>query len=155
MGRHGDLEEEVLHVAKLARLGLTDAELDRLTGELSAILEAVSKVSELDLADVPPTSHPLALVNAWAEDEPRPRAPAGRRVRGCARPRRRPLQGAPDRMTPRVEEESEPPNALEAALQGPDLTAWVYCYTEDAVFVGPTTRAVHGREELLEMAPGR
>ena len=64
--------DEVLHVAKLARLELTDAELERLTGELSAILEAVSKVSELDLADVPPTSHPLKLVNAWAEDEPRP-----------------------------------------------------------------------------------
>jgi aspartyl-tRNA(Asn)/glutamyl-tRNA(Gln) amidotransferase subunit C len=64
--------EEVLHVAKLARLELTDDEVERLTGELSAILEAVSKVSELDLSDVPPTSHPLALVNAWAEDEPRP-----------------------------------------------------------------------------------
>jgi aspartyl-tRNA(Asn)/glutamyl-tRNA(Gln) amidotransferase subunit C len=64
--------EEVLHVAKLARLELTDAEVERLTGELSAILEAVSKVSELDLDDVPPTSHPLALVNAWEEDEPRP-----------------------------------------------------------------------------------
>jgi aspartyl-tRNA(Asn)/glutamyl-tRNA(Gln) amidotransferase subunit C len=62
----------VLHVAKLARLELTDAEVERLTGELSAILEAVSKVSELDLDDVPPTSHPLALVNAWEEDEPRP-----------------------------------------------------------------------------------
>ena len=43
------------HVAKLARLELTDDEVERLTGELSAILEAVSKVSELDLADVPPT----------------------------------------------------------------------------------------------------
>jgi len=61
---------EVLHVAKLARLELTDDEVDRLTGELSAILEAVSKVSELDLSDVPPTSHPLELVNGWAEDEP-------------------------------------------------------------------------------------
>jgi aspartyl-tRNA(Asn)/glutamyl-tRNA(Gln) amidotransferase subunit C len=64
--------EEVLHVAKLARLELTDDEVERLTGQLSAILEAVSKVSELDLADVPPTSHPLAVVNAWDEDEPRP-----------------------------------------------------------------------------------
>ena len=69
--------EEVLHVAKLARLELTDDEVERLTGELSAILEAVSKVSELDLSDVPPTSHPLELVNAWgdddqAEDAPRP-----------------------------------------------------------------------------------
>ena len=62
--------EEVLHVAKLARLELTDDEVERLTGELSAILEAVSKVSELDLSDVPPTSHPLELVNGWGADEP-------------------------------------------------------------------------------------
>ena len=62
--------EQVLHVARLARLDLRDDELERLTGELGAILDAVSKVSELDLADVPPTSHPLDLVNAWAEDEP-------------------------------------------------------------------------------------
>src|SRR5918995_568475 len=62
--------EEVLHVAKLARLELTEDEIERLTGELSAILQAVSKVSQLDLSDVPPTSHPLAVVNAWAEDEP-------------------------------------------------------------------------------------
>ncbi len=67
--------EEVLHVAKLASLELTDDEVERLTGELSAILEAVSKVSELDLSDVPPTSHPLELVNTWAEDEPRPSLP--------------------------------------------------------------------------------
>jgi aspartyl-tRNA(Asn)/glutamyl-tRNA(Gln) amidotransferase subunit C len=67
--------EEVLHVARLASLELTDDEVERLTGELSAILEAVSKVSELDLSDVPPTSHPLELVNAWAEDEPRPSLP--------------------------------------------------------------------------------
>ena len=64
--------EEVLHVAKLARLALTDEEIDRLTRELGAILEAVSKVSELDLSDVPPTSHPLAVLNAWDADEPRP-----------------------------------------------------------------------------------
>ncbi len=64
--------EEVLHVAKLARLELSEAEVDRLTEELGAILEAVGKVSELDLEDVPPTSHPLELVNAWRDDEPRP-----------------------------------------------------------------------------------
>jgi aspartyl-tRNA(Asn)/glutamyl-tRNA(Gln) amidotransferase subunit C len=63
--------EEVLHVAKLARLELTDEEVERLTGELGAILDAVGKVAELDLADVPPTSHPLALVNVWDADEPR------------------------------------------------------------------------------------
>ena len=61
--------EEVLHVAKLARLELSDDEVERLTEQLGAILEAVSKVSELDLSDVPPTSHPLELVNAWAPDE--------------------------------------------------------------------------------------
>ena len=63
--------EEVLHVARLARLALTDDELERLTGELDKILDAVGIVAELDLADVPPTSHPLDLVNIWDEDEPR------------------------------------------------------------------------------------
>jgi aspartyl-tRNA(Asn)/glutamyl-tRNA(Gln) amidotransferase subunit C len=62
--------DQVLHVARLARLDLREDEADRLTRELGAILEAVSKVSELDLAEVPPTSHPLDLVNVWAEDEP-------------------------------------------------------------------------------------
>jgi aspartyl-tRNA(Asn)/glutamyl-tRNA(Gln) amidotransferase subunit C len=64
--------EEVLHVAKLARLALTDDEVERFRGQLSAILEAVGKVSELDLEGVPPTSHPLDLVNVLAEDEPAP-----------------------------------------------------------------------------------
>ena len=64
--------EEVLHVARLARLELTDDEVTRFQEQLSAILEAVSKVSELDLSDVPPTSHPLALVNVLADDEPAP-----------------------------------------------------------------------------------
>jgi aspartyl-tRNA(Asn)/glutamyl-tRNA(Gln) amidotransferase subunit C len=62
--------EEVLHVARLARLALTDEEVERLIEELGAILDAVSVVGELDLADVPPTSHPLDLVNVWDEDEP-------------------------------------------------------------------------------------
>ena len=60
--------EEVLHVAALAWLALTDDEVERLTEELDKILDAVGIVSELDLADVPPTSHPLDLVNVWAED---------------------------------------------------------------------------------------
>ena len=47
--------EQVLHVAKLAHLDLTDEEVDKFREQLSAILDAVSKVSELDLADVPPT----------------------------------------------------------------------------------------------------
>ena len=69
--------DQVLHVARLARLDLGDDEVERLTGELDAILDAVSKVAELDLSDVPPTSHPLDLVNAWAEDEPQPSLPIG------------------------------------------------------------------------------
>jgi aspartyl-tRNA(Asn)/glutamyl-tRNA(Gln) amidotransferase subunit C len=64
--------EEVLHVARLARLELSEDEVTRFREQLEAILEAVSKVSELDLSDVPPTSHPLQIANAWAEDEPRP-----------------------------------------------------------------------------------
>ena len=67
--------EDVLAVARLARLALTDDEIDRLQGQLSAILDAVGKVSELDLSDVEPTSHPLEVVNVWAEDEPRPSLP--------------------------------------------------------------------------------
>ena len=61
-------KEEVLHVARLARLALTDEEIERLTGELDKILEAVGVVAELDLADVEPTSHPLDLLNVWDED---------------------------------------------------------------------------------------
>ncbi len=64
--------DEVLHVARLARLELTDDEVERFTEQLSAILEAVAKVSELDLSDVEATAHPLDVVNVWAEDEPRP-----------------------------------------------------------------------------------
>jgi aspartyl-tRNA(Asn)/glutamyl-tRNA(Gln) amidotransferase subunit C len=64
--------EEVLHVAELARLALSEDEVERLRGELSAILEAVGTVAELDLTDVEPTSHPLDVANVWAEDEPRP-----------------------------------------------------------------------------------
>jgi aspartyl-tRNA(Asn)/glutamyl-tRNA(Gln) amidotransferase subunit C len=64
--------DEVLHVARLARLALTDEEVERLGGQLNAILEAVGKVAELDLEGVEPTSHPLDLANVWADDEPRP-----------------------------------------------------------------------------------
>jgi aspartyl-tRNA(Asn)/glutamyl-tRNA(Gln) amidotransferase subunit C len=64
--------DDVLHVAKLAELDLTDEEVTRLQEQLSAILEAVGKVSELDLADVPPTAHPLSSVNVLGADEPRP-----------------------------------------------------------------------------------
>jgi len=64
--------DEVLHVARLARLALSEEELARFSDQLSAILEAVGKVAELDLSGVEPTAHPLDLVNVWAEDEPKP-----------------------------------------------------------------------------------
>lgn len=67
--------EEVLHVARLARLELSDDEVTRFQEQLSAILDAVSKVSELDLSDVPPTSHPLEIANTWDDDVPRPCLP--------------------------------------------------------------------------------
>jgi aspartyl-tRNA(Asn)/glutamyl-tRNA(Gln) amidotransferase subunit C len=67
--------EQVLHVARLARLELSEDELDRMAAELSKVLDYMETIGELDLADVEPTSHPLDLVNQWAEDEPRPSLP--------------------------------------------------------------------------------
>jgi aspartyl-tRNA(Asn)/glutamyl-tRNA(Gln) amidotransferase subunit C len=67
--------DEVLHVARLARLDLSDDEVDRFGEQLNSILEAVGKVAELDLSGVEPTAHPLDLLNVWAEDEPRPSLP--------------------------------------------------------------------------------
>ena len=67
--------EQLLHVAHLARLELREDELERLEAQLRDIIAAVSKVSELDLSDVPATSHPLDVVNVWGEDEPRPCLP--------------------------------------------------------------------------------
>ena len=63
--------DEVLHVARLARLALMEDEVERLTDELAAILDAVGIVAELDLVDVRPTSHPLDVANVWDDDEPR------------------------------------------------------------------------------------
>jgi len=68
----GITRDEVLHVARLARLELTDDEVARFAEQLSAILEAVSTVSELDLSDVPPTAHPLAVANAAVSRMARP-----------------------------------------------------------------------------------
>ena len=64
--------EQVLHVARLARLRLTDEEVERISGELSTILDHVEKINELDLAGVEPTSHVVALENVLRPDEPRP-----------------------------------------------------------------------------------
>lgn len=67
--------EQVLHVARLARLQLGDDEVERMTGELSKILEHVEKIGELDLDGVPPTSHVVEVANALRPDVPRPSLP--------------------------------------------------------------------------------
>jgi aspartyl-tRNA(Asn)/glutamyl-tRNA(Gln) amidotransferase subunit C len=77
--------EEVLHVARLARLRLTDDEVDRMAKELSTILDHIERIGELDLDDVPPTSHVIAVENVLRPDEPRP-----------SLPRERALELAPD-----------------------------------------------------------
>jgi aspartyl-tRNA(Asn)/glutamyl-tRNA(Gln) amidotransferase subunit C len=66
---------DVEHVARLARLALTDAEIDALTNDLGAILDHAAQVSALDTAGVPPTSHPLPLVNVLRSDVARPGLP--------------------------------------------------------------------------------
>jgi aspartyl-tRNA(Asn)/glutamyl-tRNA(Gln) amidotransferase subunit C len=63
-------EEEVRYVANLARLGLTDDEVKRMSGQLGAILESVEQIGELDLKDVPPTANALNLTNVLRPDEP-------------------------------------------------------------------------------------
>ncbi len=65
-------EEQVRHVANLARLGLTDDEVAKMGIQLDAILDSIEKIRELDLADVPPTANPLNLSNVLRSDEPGP-----------------------------------------------------------------------------------
>ncbi len=67
--------EDVLHVARLARLELSDAEVERMAGELSDVLGHIERIGELDLDGVPPTSHVVAIPNALRADEPRPSWP--------------------------------------------------------------------------------
>ena len=67
--------DQVLHVARLARLRLSDDEVERMSGELSGILGHIEKIGELDLEGVPPTSHVVEVTNALRDDEPRPSWP--------------------------------------------------------------------------------
>lgn len=67
--------EQVLHVARLARLRLSDAEVEKMAGELSGILEHVDRIGELDLDEVEATTHVVALENVLRPDEPRPSWP--------------------------------------------------------------------------------
>jgi aspartyl-tRNA(Asn)/glutamyl-tRNA(Gln) amidotransferase subunit C len=67
---------QVLHVARLARLELNDAEVEKMATELSNVLGHIEKISELDLEGVPPTSHVVDVINALRPDEPGPCLPA-------------------------------------------------------------------------------
>jgi aspartyl-tRNA(Asn)/glutamyl-tRNA(Gln) amidotransferase subunit C len=70
--------EQVLHVARLARLRLSDDEVAKMAGELSSILDHVDRIAELDLDEVNPTSHVVELENVLRPDEPRPSWPRER-----------------------------------------------------------------------------
>jgi aspartyl-tRNA(Asn)/glutamyl-tRNA(Gln) amidotransferase subunit C len=63
-------EEQVRHVANLARLGLTYEEVERMSEQLGAILDSIEQIQELDLTGVPPTANPLNLTNVFRPDEP-------------------------------------------------------------------------------------
>lgn len=63
--------DEVQHLARLARLRLTDEEIAHYADQLSAIVEAVARVSDVAAANVPPTSHPVPMVNVFRADEAR------------------------------------------------------------------------------------
>jgi aspartyl-tRNA(Asn)/glutamyl-tRNA(Gln) amidotransferase subunit C len=67
--------EEVLHVARLARLALGEQELEPMARELSAVLDHIAKIGELDLEGVAPTSHVVELTGGLRADEPRPSLP--------------------------------------------------------------------------------
>jgi aspartyl-tRNA(Asn)/glutamyl-tRNA(Gln) amidotransferase subunit C len=77
--------DQVLHVARLARLALTDEEVERMSSELSAVLDHIEAINQLDLEDVEPTSHVVEVENVLRADEPRP-----------SWPRERILEPAPD-----------------------------------------------------------
>ena len=68
--------EEVLHIARLARLGLTEAEVDKLSEQLSDILEHFEVLQQVDTANVPPTAQSISLQNVMRSDEVSPSLPA-------------------------------------------------------------------------------
>jgi aspartyl-tRNA(Asn)/glutamyl-tRNA(Gln) amidotransferase subunit C len=63
---------DVEHLARLARIALTDSELDALAGQLDVILDAVGRVQEVAADDIPPTSHAVPVTNVLRADEPVP-----------------------------------------------------------------------------------
>lgn len=82
-GKPSISREEVANLAKLARIDMSDSELDHLASELDLILNAVARVSEVAQGDIPPTSHPLPLLNVFREDEVKPSLSASEALSGA------------------------------------------------------------------------
>ena len=117
--------DQVLHVARLARLELTDEEVERFGGELSKVLDHIELIGELgDLADVPPTSHVVDVENALRADEPRPSLP--RREGARERARRRPAAASACRARERCMIELTAAQAAARASRTGDLDAGEY-----------------------------
>jgi aspartyl-tRNA(Asn)/glutamyl-tRNA(Gln) amidotransferase subunit C len=77
---------QVLHVARLARLELSEDEIERMAAELSHVLDHIEKIRELDLDGVPPTSHVVDVVNVLRPDEPTPCLPPEVALRAAPEP---------------------------------------------------------------------
>ena len=82
---------QVLHVARLARLELTDEEVQRMAGELSKVLDHVEKIRELDLAGVEPTAHVIDVAGVVRADEPEPSLPVEVALASAPEPVRTPV----------------------------------------------------------------
>lgn len=79
-------EEQVRHVANLARLGLTDEEVERMGDQLGAILDSIEQIQQLDLEGVRPTANPLNLTNVLRPDEPGPELSTGKALANAPEP---------------------------------------------------------------------
>src|SRR5271166_3404412 len=84
---------QVLHVARLARLELTDDEMQRMAGELSKVLDHIEHIRELDLAGVAPTSHVIDVAGVVRADEPTPSLPVEVALAGAPEPVQVPVPG--------------------------------------------------------------
>lgn len=108
--------EEVRHVARLARLALTDEEVESLRSQLSTILAYAEKVGEVAAFDVPPTSHAYPLQNVFRPDEPRSSLAASEAVSTAPEPRDGRFH------VPRIVDEPEPDGGDLPEPDGGDLT---------------------------------
>lgn len=104
---------EVAHLARLARLAVTEEELDLFAGQLDVILAAVARVGEVAAADIPPTSHAVPLTNVFRDDVPRPGLTQQQALSGaCAAEEGR-------FRVPRILDEDDP---QERTSMGPELS---------------------------------